>query len=56
MAVARGRAWQSGYGAFSISPGHVEALREYIANQEEHHKSVTFRDELIDLLKELLEK
>ncbi|MBW3600734.1 MAG: IS200/IS605 family transposase, partial [Planctomycetes bacterium] len=28
--------WQQGYGAFSISPGHVEPLKEYIANQEEH--------------------
>jgi REP element-mobilizing transposase RayT len=37
--------WQSGYGAFSISPGHVPALGEYIANQEEHHQSVSFQDE-----------
>ena len=29
--------WQNGYGAFSISPAHVEQLKEYIANQEEHH-------------------
>jgi REP element-mobilizing transposase RayT len=27
--------WQDGYGAFSISPGHVEDLKKYIANQEE---------------------
>jgi putative transposase len=37
--------WQNGYGAFSISPGHVEALKEYIANQEEHHHKETFQDE-----------
>jgi putative transposase len=37
--------WQSGYGAFSISPGHVEALKRYIANQEEHHRQETFQDE-----------
>ncbi len=37
--------WQSGYGAFSVSPAHVEALKAYIANQEEHHRSVTFQDE-----------
>jgi putative transposase len=24
--------WQNGYGAFSVSPSHVETLREYIAN------------------------
>ena len=42
--------WQSGYGAFSVSPGHVEVLREYIANQVEHHRTETFQDELRRLL------
>jgi REP element-mobilizing transposase RayT len=42
--------WQNGYGAFSVSPGHVEALREYIANQEEHHRAETFQDEFRRLL------
>ena len=42
--------WQSGYGAFSVSPAHVEALREYIGNQEEHHRTVTFEDEFRRLL------
>jgi REP element-mobilizing transposase RayT len=42
--------WQSGYGAFSISPGHVEAVREYIASQEEHHRQTTFQDEFRRLL------
>ena len=38
--------WQSGYGAFSISPGHVERLKQYIANQEAHHgRGETFQDE-----------
>ncbi|MEZ6054516.1 MAG: IS200/IS605 family transposase [Planctomycetaceae bacterium] len=37
--------WQSGYGAFSVSPSHVEALTVYIANQIEHHRSETFQDE-----------
>jgi putative transposase len=37
--------WKSGYGAFSVSPGHVELVRDYIANQEEHHARVTFQDE-----------
>ena len=43
--------WQSGYGAFSVSPSHVELLRRYIANQEEHHRQVTFQDEFRRLLK-----
>ncbi len=37
--------WQSGYGAFSISPSHVDDLKRYIANQSEHHKTETFQDE-----------
>jgi putative transposase len=30
--------WQSGYGAFSISPSHVDVLKNYIRDQEAHHK------------------
>ena len=37
--------WQAGYGAFSVSPPHVDALREYIENQEEHHRRESFQDE-----------
>lgn len=37
--------WQLGYGAFSASPSHVDELKEYIANQEEHHRRETFQDE-----------
>jgi REP element-mobilizing transposase RayT len=43
--------WQAGYGAFSVSPSHVEALKEYIQNQEEHHRRETFQDELRRLLR-----
>lgn len=38
-------AWQSGYGAFSVSPPHLDQLIEYIDNQEEHHKHVSFQEE-----------
>lgn len=41
--------WQEGYGAFSISASHVEAVSEYIRNQEEHHKRVSFEDEFCRL-------
>jgi putative transposase len=38
--------WQKGYGAFSISPGHVDALIEYIKNQWQHHHSgESYQDE-----------
>lgn len=38
-------AWQNGYGEFSVSPTHVEAVREYIRNQAEHHKQEDFQTE-----------
>jgi REP-associated tyrosine transposase len=44
-------AWQTGYGAFSVSESQVEAVRRYIRNQEAHHAKVSFKDELIALLK-----
>jgi REP element-mobilizing transposase RayT len=44
-------AWQKGYGVFSYSKSHVEAVKQYIANQAAHHKKETFRDEFVNLLK-----
>ncbi len=44
-------AWQGGYGIFSIGYSQVEAVRQYIAGQEEHHKKVSFQDELREFLK-----
>ena len=41
-----GFAWQEGYAAFSLSPSHVEAVRQYVKNQEEHHRGVSFQDEV----------
>lgn len=43
-------AWQRGYGAFSVSPNHLEPLCRYIDNQEDHHKTLSFEDEYRDLL------
>jgi len=43
-------AWQVGYGAFTVSPTNRSAVQKYIANQEEHHRKLTFRDELVSLL------
>jgi REP element-mobilizing transposase RayT len=37
--------WQAGYGAFSVSQSNVESVRNYIAGQEEHHRTVTFQEE-----------
>jgi putative transposase len=43
--------WQTGYGAFSVSESQAKKVQKYIANQESHHAKVSFRDELITLLK-----
>ena len=43
-------AWQAGYGAFSVSHSNVQAVHEYIANQEEHHKKISFQDEFLSFL------
>ena len=43
--------WQDGYGAFSVSPGHVDALVKYIENQNEHHSKIIFKDEYLRILK-----
>ncbi|MBN2603417.1 MAG: IS200/IS605 family transposase [Candidatus Thermoplasmatota archaeon] len=42
--------WQNGYGIFSISTTHLQALKFYVANQEKHHKTKSFQDEFIRLL------
>ena len=44
-------AWQNGYGIFSIGFSQVETVRNYIAGQEEHHRKVSFQEELRGLLK-----
>ena len=44
-------AWQDGYAAFTVSATALDAVRQYIANQEEHHRTRSFREELVDLLK-----
>jgi REP element-mobilizing transposase RayT len=38
--------WQNGYAAFSVSQSNVDAVRGYIESQEEHHRKMTFQDEL----------
>jgi REP element-mobilizing transposase RayT len=44
--------WQQGYGAFSIQYSSVDLIKNYIKNQEVHHKKYTFQEEFIYLLKE----
>ncbi len=42
--------WQGGYGAFAVSESQCEEVMQYIANQREHHRHVTFQEELRTLL------
>ena len=49
---APGFAWQSGYGAFSVGHGELNRIKTYIANQEEHHKTVSSQDEFRAILEE----
>lgn len=44
-------AWQTGYAAYSISESVVEKVFQYIQNQKQHHKKVTFQQEYDDFLK-----
>ena len=43
--------WQEGYGAFTVSPSQLDAVKRYIANQEEHHHKKTFQEEYMEFLK-----
>ncbi len=43
--------WQRGYGAFSISSSHVGAVKEYIANQDKHHRKKSYGEEFGTILR-----
>jgi len=42
--------WQDGYSAFTVSQSNVEAVRQYIRDQKQHHKQLDFKAELVALL------
>src|SRR5690606_20889928 len=44
--------WQDGYGAFTYSKSQVDHIVKYILNQPEHHKTQSFRDEYLQVLKD----
>ena len=49
--LGRSFAWQEGYGAFSVSPSQAPRVKTYIRNQIEHHRTRSFEDEFLALLK-----
>ncbi len=44
--------WQNGYAAFSVSSSRLEQVIKYIKNQEEHHKNLSYREEMEMFMKE----
>ena len=42
--------WQRGFGAFSVSPSHLERVKSYIKNQDQHHRKKTFAEEYAIIL------
>jgi putative transposase len=47
----RGFAWQAGYAAFAVSISHIETVKESIATQADHHRTVTFQEEFLAFLR-----
>jgi REP element-mobilizing transposase RayT len=43
--------WQEGYGVFSYAHSQLDDVYQYILNQEEHHRTKSFRKEYLDFLK-----
>ena len=44
-------AWQAGYGAFSVGQLEYQKVMDYISNQKEHHKGLSFQEEYLRFLK-----
>ena len=42
--------WQVKYGAFSVSVSQLDKTIQYIKNQAEHHRKMTFQEEFLNLL------
>ena len=51
--LCRNFAWQEGYGAFSYTKSHTDKVSKYIENQKEHHKKVTYAEEVRRVLANL---
>ena len=43
--------WQKEYGAFSVSVSQLDVVIDYIRNQPAHHRTKTFQEEFLELLK-----
>ena len=43
--------WQDGYAAFTVSHSGISHVVKYVEGQQEHHKKMTFQEELVALLR-----
>ncbi len=41
---------EEGYGAFSVSPSNIDAVKDCVGNQPQHHAKRSFESEFIALL------
>ena len=44
--------WQTGYGAFSVSSSKLDVVRKYILNQKEHHRKVSYQEEVEEFVRQ----
>ncbi|MBA2527227.1 MAG: transposase [Pyrinomonadaceae bacterium] len=42
--------WQAGYLGLTVSPSQIERVKNYVLNQEEHHRRQTFQQEYLEML------
>jgi REP element-mobilizing transposase RayT len=47
----RNFSWQQGYGAFSVGISQMPETIRYIEQQTEHHRTRTFQEEYLSILK-----
>jgi REP element-mobilizing transposase RayT len=50
--LAKPFSWQIGYGAFSVSSSKVGTVTKYISRQEEHHKTMSYKEEVEKFMRE----
>lgn len=43
--LGKGFAWQDGYGVFTVGASQVDAVKQYIGNQQDHHAKYSYDDE-----------
>jgi REP element-mobilizing transposase RayT len=46
--------WQAGYGAFTYHISMKPVLISYVLNQDQHHKSISYKGEMVQLLNDNL--